>query len=79
MTFNFRSIRAGQFKTHCLRLLDDVSRRRYALTITKRGKPVAKLVPYDDKPQSLFGCLRDSVTICGDIVQSTGEKWEAGE
>jgi prevent-host-death family protein len=40
-----RSIPAGQFKQGCLAILDEVARRHEEVTITKRGKPVAKLVP----------------------------------
>ena len=38
---------AGEFKTHCLRVMDEVSATRQTLTITKHGKPVAHLVPVD--------------------------------
>lgn len=44
-------IGAGEFKAKCLRLLDEVARRRAPLVITKHGKPVAKLVPVDDPPE----------------------------
>ena len=61
-------VSAANFKTNCLRLMDEVAQRRVPLVITKRGKPVAKLVPIDDKPIDLFGCMAGTVKIVGDII-----------
>ena len=69
-------IPAGEFKARCLKLMDDVREQRQEIVITKRGRPVAKLVPIDEAP-ALFGAMRGSVTILGDIVAPTGESWEA--
>ena len=41
-------IAAGEFKAKCLSLMDQVSQKQTTLVITKRGKPVAKLVPYQE-------------------------------
>ena len=72
-------IPAGRFKAECLQLMDQVRDTREELVITKRGKPVAKLVPVDDSPQPLFGMMAGSVQIHGDIVEPVGEVWEADE
>jgi prevent-host-death family protein len=56
-------IPAGEFKTHCLALLDEVAETGREIIVTKRGKPVAKLTPIEP-PKSLKG----SVTILGDII-----------
>lgn len=72
------TIAAGEFKTHCLQLMDEVKNRRHSFVITKRGKPVAKLVPVDDEaPLPLFGFLKNRAKIEGDIVGPTGETWHA--
>jgi prevent-host-death family protein len=63
-----RQIPAAQFKANCLRLMDEVAQRRTPVVITKRGKPIAKLVPIDDKPIDLFGYMAGTIKICGDIV-----------
>ena len=42
-------IPAGQFKAKCLQIMDQVARSRQPVTITKRGKPVAKIVPADGR------------------------------
>ncbi|MGV8123811.1 MAG: type II toxin-antitoxin system Phd/YefM family antitoxin [Candidatus Xenobiia bacterium LiM19] len=71
-------IAAGKFKIHCLRLMDEVQKNHNEIIITKRGKPVARLVPVDDiAPVPLFGYLKDSVTIAGDIVKPIEASWNA--
>ena len=42
-----KTIPAGEFKVHCLAVMDEVQAKRQAVLITKRGKPVAKLVPVE--------------------------------
>jgi len=68
------TIPAGQFKARCLGLLDQVAESGETLVITKRGKPVAKLVPLKPAPST---SLRGSVQYLGEIVSPLGEKWEA--
>ena len=72
-----RRIAAGQFKATCLAVLDEVQRERKEIVITKRGKPVARLVPVDDTFPEIFGRMKGSVRILGDIVGPTGEIWDA--
>lgn len=71
-----RTIAAGEFKAKCLALLDDVQQSHREYVITKRGKPVARLAPLDRKPDEIFGRMKGTIEIHGDIF-STGEKWEA--
>lgn len=68
-------IPAGQFKAKCLALLDEVNESGQALVITKRGKPVARLVPMDE---STADDLLGSVVYEGDIVSPLDEPWEVG-
>ncbi len=70
-------IPAGKFKAQCLQLMDDVARDKTQITITKHGKPVAKLVPIDEQPLDLFGYLAGEMEIRGDIMQPIAESWEA--
>lgn len=69
-------IGAGEFKTHCLKLIDRVNQTRKPITITKHGKPMAKLTSIEDETYSLFGCLKDTVEIKENIVEGIGEDWE---
>lgn len=71
-----QKIAAGAFKAQCLGLLDEVQQKRKEIVITKRGKPVARLVPVDDEQPVIFGRMKGTVRILGDIF-STGEQWEA--
>lgn len=76
-------IGAAEFKAHCLRILDEVQRSGESITITKRGKPVAEVKPVEDERRPpLFGCMKGTVTILGDIEESPfdpdwEEQWEA--
>jgi prevent-host-death family protein len=74
------TIAAGEFKAKCLALLDEVQQTRKEYVITKRGKPVARLVPAEPKKKTddVFGRLKGTGAIRGDIF-STGERWEADE
>jgi len=74
-----REIPAGEFKAKCLHLLDEVQQSRKELVITKRGKPVARLAPIEQEIPQIFGRMRGTIRILGDIVGPTGEKWEADE
>ena len=67
---------AGEFKAKCLQILDAVAEQREPLVITKRGIPVARLVPMPTDI-GLFGALAGSVLIEGDIVSPVDIEWGA--
>lgn len=71
-----REMPAGEFKAQCLQLMDEVNRTGIELVITKRGRPVAKLVPIKEPADELFGSMRGTVTIHGDIVSSDPTDWD---
>ena len=70
-----KTIAAGKFKDVCLKTLDDVAKTRTPVVITKRGQPIAKLVPYlgPTGHRSLAGSVLKEV---GDPF-TTGEEWDA--
>jgi prevent-host-death family protein len=73
-------MKAGEFKAKCLELMDWVAEGHEEIIITKRGKPVAKLVPLSAIPKrELFGYMRGTVEILGDIISPIDEKWDANE
>lgn len=74
-----RRIGASEFKAKCLQLLDEVQRSRKEILITKRGRPVARLVPADETTAPVFGRMKGTIEICGDIISRTGERWDADE
>jgi prevent-host-death family protein len=71
-----KKIAAGEFKARCLTLMEDVRSTREPLIITKRGKPVAKLVPADDTKDDFIGRLEGVFRIVGDI-ESPIDGWES--
>ncbi len=72
-----RTMTASEFKAKCLALMDEIAESGEEIIITKRGKPVAKLAPYEDKPASWFGRDRDGIVIRGDIIEPIDVEWEA--
>jgi prevent-host-death family protein len=63
-----RRMAAGSFKVHCLAVMDEVQAKRETIVITKRGKPVAKLVPVDKDTDEIYGFLRGKGAAMGDVV-----------
>ena len=73
-------IPAGEFKARCLQLMDEVEASGVEVVITKRGRPVARLVPIGEtRALDVFGCMAGTVTVVGDIVAPLGEPWEADQ
>ena len=69
-----RTIPASQFKAKCLALLDEVAENKQPLVITKRGKPVARVVPVE-KPRSLVGSVEFLVSD-DELIKPLWEDWE---
>ncbi|HEX5108339.1 MAG TPA: type II toxin-antitoxin system prevent-host-death family antitoxin [Vicinamibacterales bacterium] len=74
-----REISAGQFKARCLAIMDEVRERGGEYIITKRGVPVARLVPVRREQRTLLGSMRGTVKVLGDIIGPLDEPWEALE
>jgi prevent-host-death family protein len=74
-----RIIPAGQFKAQCLAIIDEVHKRHEQVIITKYGKPMARLVPENKQPKSLFGFMRGKGRIVGDIISPAfpEDDWES--
>src|SRR5690242_4625526 len=62
-----KTINAAAFKARCLALIDEVAETGQPLTVTKRGKAKVQIVAIREKPKSIFGALKDSIEIVGDI------------
>ena len=69
----------SQFKAHALKIIDQVAKTKEIIVITKRGKPLAQIIPYQNsisnhKP----GRLADALVFENDIVSPLGEEmWDA--
>jgi len=69
------SMTVTKFKATCLSILDDVQKQKKRVVITKRGKPIAEVVPYLKTERKIS--LKDTVTYIGDIVSPVAEEdWE---
>ncbi|MGH7866881.1 MAG: type II toxin-antitoxin system Phd/YefM family antitoxin [Candidatus Dormibacteraceae bacterium] len=69
-------IPAGEFKQGCLALLTRVSEEGASLLITKRGRPVARVVPVDAPAINLRGSLRVLATE-DELLSPLQETWAA--
>jgi prevent-host-death family protein len=74
-----KTVPAGEFKAKCLRIMDEVQSKREPVVITKKGRPVAKLVPVDEPSRDPLGCLADELEILGDVESPvvSAKEWEA--
>ena len=69
------TIAAGEFKNRCLEILDEVNETGAGIVITKRGRPVARLMPVT-RPEA-ESRLAGAILHQDDDLFSTGETWEA--
>jgi prevent-host-death family protein len=70
-----RSIAISKFKAECLGLLDEVAETGEELVVTKRGKPIARVVPVEEPPS-----LKGSVTFAvsdEELIAPVEPAWEA--
>jgi prevent-host-death family protein len=65
-----QEVAISEFKAKCLSLLEEVSKTRTPLRVTRRGKPIADVVPASSETEerSWIGSMSDSIDIVGDIV-----------
>ncbi len=69
-----QTMNASQFKEQCLAVMDRL--KPEGIVITKRGRPVARLIPFDSDCASLIGSMKGKFKVRGNIY-STGVKWNA--
>ncbi len=72
-------MKAGEFKARCLELMDAVAQTGATIVITKRGKPVARLVPVVDPSTSIFGFAKGAFEELGDIIAPVASEWRPNE
>lgn len=70
---------AASAKTHFLSVMEEVKTSGTPVTVTKRGTPQVQIVPLApvQPVQDIFGCMKGSVTILGDVVGPEPDEWEA--
>jgi prevent-host-death family protein len=63
-----KKMRASAFKAQCLKVMDKVQATGEPVVVTKRGKPVVKVVPAKPEKDDLFGFMKGEFEIVGDIM-----------
>ncbi len=75
------TIAVSKFKATCLSVIADVKRTRQPVTVTRFGKPVARVVPAEAPPKGrrILGAYRGQIRITGDIVSPVlpASAWDA--
>jgi prevent-host-death family protein len=74
---SMKEIPAATFKAQCLTLMEVVRSTKRPLVITKRGKPVAKLVPIDEPKDNFIGRLKGVFEVAGDLDADPSQEWES--
>jgi prevent-host-death family protein len=74
-----KTMAAGSFKARCLAVMDEVQAKRETIVITKRGKPVVKLIPADAEKDDIYGFLKGKGKITGDVISPAISKEEWGD
>ena len=65
-----KTIAAAQFKAQCLALLDEVERTKSEWVVTKRGLPIARLVPLAPRRS-----VKARARLVGDVTRSVDTEW----
>lgn len=77
-----KTVSENEFLSHSRTFMEEVAESGDALVITRNGRPVVEIRPagaQDEAPKSLFGALRGTVSIRGDIISPVEEDWQQGE
>ena len=70
------TLTVSKFKATCLAVVEEVAKTKQGVIITKRGKPIAELIPYEVETEPVP--LKNTVAFMGDIISPVAaEDWEA--
>ena len=72
-----KTMSASQFKAQCLQVLDEVAEGGLGVVVTKRGRPVARVVPMVDRPERIVGAMKGEIKVHGDIINPLRVEWGA--
>ena len=68
---------ALECKAKFFHVLDEVASKRKGIVVTRNGKPEAEIVPFVQRPRTLYGAMEGSIKVTGDLDEPTGGDWEA--
>lgn len=67
-----------EFKATCLQVMEKVRRSRKPVVVSKRGKPLVRIVPVEEARRvPLFGYMKGTMKIAGDVVGPDPEDWDS--
>ena len=69
-----QNVNVSKFKEQCLSILENLDSE--GIIVTKRGKPLARVLPASADCAEIIGSMKDKIKIRGNIL-STGIKWDA--
>ncbi|MBA8667546.1 type II toxin-antitoxin system Phd/YefM family antitoxin [Holosporaceae bacterium 'Namur'] len=67
----------SEFKAHCYEILENVQGQHQSFIISKRGKPIARVIPIDNNNTKLAGSFKGKCNIIGDIITPVDITWDA--
>ena len=70
---------ASEFKTHCLKLMEDVRKTRRQLIVTRHGRPIVRVVPCAEEVEPVFGFLKGTLTSYSYLTSPINEDWDAND
>lgn len=67
---SIHQVAISEFKAKCLALLEDVDKTKISLLVTRRGRPIAEVIPTSPnmEERTWLGSMSDSMEITGDVV-----------
>lgn len=68
-------IPVGEFKAHCLSLFESVRSQKQKMTITRRGKPIAQVIPVSEEGIDLHSELKDTICFEEDLISPIDVNW----
>lgn len=68
---------ASEFKAKCLKIIDEIAETGETVVVTKRGVPMVKVMPIEERPKSMYGVDKGKIKILGDIVSPMPPEWFA--
>jgi prevent-host-death family protein len=74
-----KTLAAAKFKAQCLALIDNIAQNHDSIIITKHGKPLVKVIPFDENKDINNKPLKGAATYIGDIISPIDEEWEAAK
>lgn len=70
----------SDFKAHALKVIDNISITKESVVVTKRGKPLAEVIPFRQPgAKQCSGKLAEAKVFEGDLLSPINEEWEAGQ